>query len=141
MAKGVLYITGYTTDGYPLLGGVWTLWHQDGFPLEMSHLICRESNIQIDWLEAMADASRTYNLHTIVKAIEDFLPTDMMTYLKWGFMQVFKDHKNYELVVEQKRANGEKVTESFQKLEALLDDVKEKTKIVDQAINALPQNI
>lgn len=83
-----IYNTGFTPEGKPLIGGVWTLWHQDGFPLEMSHLICQGNGWAVDWAEAMADASTSNNLPALVKHIEAFLSSDTMTTLKSSFYRL-----------------------------------------------------
>ena len=69
----VIYATGCTPEGAILIGGIWKLWEQEGFPIEMSHLICRDNGWAVDWLEAMADASCTNNCPALVKHIEAFL--------------------------------------------------------------------
>jgi len=105
-AGSVIYATGCTPDGVTLIGGVWKLWEQEGFPLEMSHLICRDKGWAVDWLEAMADASCTNNCPALVKHIEAFLPHDAMTALKLGFMRVLNSGKTYEQIVAEKQKNG-----------------------------------
>ena len=34
----MLYYTGISTDGKMLIGGIRSLYHQEGFPIEMSYL-------------------------------------------------------------------------------------------------------
>jgi hypothetical protein len=103
--SSVIYATGCTPDGVTLIGGIWKLWEQEGFPLEMSHLICRDKGWAVDWLEAMADASCTHNCPALVKHIEAFLPDETMTALKLGFMRVLNSGKTYEQIVAEKQAN------------------------------------
>lgn len=104
----VIYATGCTPDGITLIGGVWTLHDQEGFPLEMSHLTCQQNGWRIDWMEAMADASRSNNCPALMKAVEAFLPGDAITHLKLGFMHMVRSGKSFDDIVEAKRANGRK---------------------------------
>lgn len=99
----ILYRTGRTPQGIPLLGGVWRLWHQDGFPLEMSYLFCQAEGLAIDWLEAMADASLTDNLPALMEAVEAFLPADVIQDLKLGFAGCLSMGKTPQMIVEEKR--------------------------------------
>ena len=105
----IIYTTGCTPDGTPLIGGVWTLRDQEGFPLEMSHLVCRDKGWAIDWMEAMADASRSNNCPALMKAVEAFLPEHAVTHLKMGFMHMVRSGKSFDEVVAEKRANGKKM--------------------------------
>jgi hypothetical protein len=101
-----LYITGKTTDGKILIGGVWTLWQQEGFPVEMSHLACQGRDISIDWLEAMADASTTDNCPALMDLIISFLPADTITHLKISFMRVLASGMTYQQILEKKRSHS-----------------------------------
>lgn len=51
-----LYITGITPDGKFLLGGVFRMKDQMGFPLDMSYEICKEKGMEIDYCELFCDA-------------------------------------------------------------------------------------
>jgi hypothetical protein len=102
----VIYATGFTPEGVMLIGGIWKLWEQEGFPLEMSHLICRDRGCSVDWLEAMADASCTNNCPALMKHIEAFLPSETITALKLEFMRVLNSGKTSEQIVAEKQANG-----------------------------------
>ncbi len=109
MNENILYISGSTPDGTPLVGGVWTLRDQEGFPLELSHLFCRDQGWAVDWAEAMADASRSNNLLALMKAVETFLPENEVTNLKLGFVRMARRGKSFDEVVAEKRANGRKL--------------------------------
>lgn len=102
----VIYTTGCTPDGTFLIGGIWKLWEQEGFPLEMAYLVCRDKGWRVDWMEAMADASITNNCPALVKHIEAFLPSETMMHLKAGFMYMLNSGKTFEQVVAEKQANG-----------------------------------
>jgi len=107
----VIYATGTTRDGVVLIGGVWKLWEQEGFPLEMSHLVCQQNGWRVDWCEAMFDASTTNNCPALMKHIEAFLPQETILALKVGFMAVLKSGKTYEQVVAEKQSNGRAFTD------------------------------
>ena len=51
-----LYMTGITPDGSPLIGGIYTLKDQSGFPLDMSYEEVRRMGACPDWAECLADA-------------------------------------------------------------------------------------
>ena len=116
----VIYATDCAPDGTTLVGGVWKLWEQEGFPLEMSHMICRDKGWRVDWLEAMADASRSNNCPALVKHIEAFLPCETMTALKLGFVRVLNSGKTCEQIIADKQANGRTVTDFTHAALALL---------------------
>jgi hypothetical protein len=105
----IIYSTGCTPDGVILVGGVWTLWNQEGFPLEMSHIICIENGWAIDWMEAMADASQSNDCPSLMKSIETFLPEQTLSRLKTGFIQMVSAGKPFNEVVDDKRNNGRKM--------------------------------
>lgn len=117
----IIYTTGANCDGVPLIGGVWTLWEQEGFPLEMSYLICRDKGWAVDWLEAMADASVNNNCPALMKHVSGFLPDEAILAMKLGFMRVVKTGKTWEQVVAEKRKNGRNfcafIEEEISKLE------------------------
>lgn len=50
-----LYITGKTSEGILLLGGVFRLQDGHGFPLDASFEECKRTGKVIDWLEALSD--------------------------------------------------------------------------------------
>ena len=110
----VIYVTGYTVEGDPLIGGIWTLHDQEGFPLEMSYIMCRNERWDIDWMEAMADASRSNNLPALMKAAEAFLPKHVIEHLKMGFVHITKSGKSFEEIIADKRENGKKIDELIQ---------------------------
>jgi hypothetical protein len=56
--KSPLYFTGLTPDGRLLLGGVFRMKDEVGFPLDMSYEIAKEKGWLIDWMEYLADAGR-----------------------------------------------------------------------------------
>jgi len=111
MSDEIIYCTGISLDGEMLIGGVWTLRDQEGFPLEMAHLVCRDKGWRIDWLEAMADASRQDKCPALMEQIEAFLPSDTVFMLKLGFVSAYRSGKTWEEIVADKRANGRKVDE------------------------------
>lgn len=53
--KSPLYITGVTPDGRLLMGGVFRMQDEHGFPVDASHEECRMKGFAVDWLEALCD--------------------------------------------------------------------------------------
>lgn len=80
-----VYQTGKSPDGKILYGGVWTLWHQEGYPIEMSHLQIASMDGRVDWCEAMLDASRSNNLPALMTILESFMPRDDIDAIKTRF--------------------------------------------------------
>lgn len=110
MSQEIIYQTGYTTDGVPLIGGVWALRQQEGFPLEMSYMVCQSHGWLIDWLEAMGDASRTNDLPALMQQVEAFLPSGDLLRMKLGFCAWLEKGKPFAELVEEKRRNGAKLS-------------------------------
>jgi hypothetical protein len=50
-----IYVTGISTDGKLLLGGIFRMQDTVGFPIDASFEECRQRGYAIDWLEALAD--------------------------------------------------------------------------------------
>jgi len=50
-----LYFTGKTPEGKLLLGGVFKMHDQEGFPIEASFEECQRRGWLVDWMEALAD--------------------------------------------------------------------------------------
>lgn len=53
-----IYITGHTLEGKLLMGGIFTMKDQEGFPVDTSYEICKENGHLIDWAEYLYDAGR-----------------------------------------------------------------------------------
>lgn len=51
-----LYQTGIAGDGKPLIGGIFRLKDECGFPMDMSYEITKEKGWHIDYLELLCDA-------------------------------------------------------------------------------------
>lgn len=116
----VIYATGCTPDGILLVGGVWTLRDQEGFPIEMSYLLVRDKGWLIDWAEAMADASLSNNCPALMKAVEEFLPAQAIAHLRAGFVHMVRSGKRFEQVLAEKRENGKKMEAFFLEAERRL---------------------
>src|SRR5574338_1516675 len=52
----MIRITGVSDTGKPLMGGLFTLKDEKGFPLDMAYELCLENGFLPDWAEALADA-------------------------------------------------------------------------------------
>lgn len=102
----IIYTTGYTENGVPLIGGIWTLYHQEGFPIELSNLICNNNGWLVDWMEAMIDASRSHNCPALMKMLESLLPDETIKHLKIGFMYIISSGKTFDQIIEEKHTNG-----------------------------------
>lgn len=87
----------------PLIGGVWTLWHQDGFPLEMAWMTARGNGWGVDWMEAMIDASRTDNCPVLMDHISTFLDAETLTALKVRFVLMVRTGKTFDELYADKR--------------------------------------
>jgi hypothetical protein len=83
----------------------------------MSQIVSQQNGWCIDWMEAMADASRSNNCPALMKAVEAFLPEHAITHLKMGFMHMVRSGKTFDELVAEKRANGKRM-ESFVRLSA-----------------------
>lgn len=97
-----IYTTGVTPAGEQLIGGVWRLAHQDGFPLELSYVLACQGGWRIDWREAMADASLDDNLPALMRQIESFLDESSLLQLKVNFVRVM-EHKSPQQVMDEKK--------------------------------------
>jgi hypothetical protein len=51
-----IYITDIAPDGRLLVGGIFKMKDQVGFPLDCSYDICKENNLAIDYCELLCDA-------------------------------------------------------------------------------------
>jgi hypothetical protein len=105
MSDQIIYPTGITQTGELLMGGVWKLWNEAGFPIEMSWLFFRDQNWGIDWMEAMADASTSNNLPSLMEKIAAFLPQEEIGEIKVKFMCLLRNGKNYEQILADKKSN------------------------------------
>lgn len=111
MNDEIIYITGMTPTGKLLKGGIWTLAHQEGFPLAVSHDLAQSEGWAIDWLEAMCDASRDNNLPALMKQATAFLDADTIDYMKAAFMMA-KEGATYDQILQRKREIGRMVMEA-----------------------------
>lgn len=101
-----IYPTGYTTDGKLLLGGVWTHYHQNGFPVEMSYMSAQARGARIDWLEAMADASTTDNLPALVEEMTTFMPKETVDEIGARFADMISKGHTYDSILESKKSKA-----------------------------------
>lgn len=101
-----IYITGISDDGYLLYGGIWTHFHQNGFPIELSNLAVQGIG-KVDWMEAMMDASITNNCPNLMEHLEIFMDNNTLIELKLRFVALIK-HTSPTQFISDKRKNGEK---------------------------------
>lgn len=100
-----IYPTGKTDYGRLLVGGIWTAYHQDGLPIEMSIDICQQQNMCIDWAEAFCDAATSSNLPALIKIISNIIPAYELDVIKTMFMSLIK-HKSPESILADKKSNN-----------------------------------
>lgn len=88
--KEPLYITGFTIGGEKIIGGIFKMQDQKGFPIDASFEICRENGWVIDWAEALCDCwiNDCLKFESFVRQAEMISKTDIET--KW---------KNFAIIV------------------------------------------
>jgi alanyl-tRNA synthetase len=101
-----LYITGLTSNGQSLMGGIWRHYHQNGFPLEITNLVAKENGWCVDWLEAMADASIDNNLPSLMSHLETFLDEETLVSIKISFMNLLNKGRTFSSILEDKKKNA-----------------------------------
>lgn len=101
----VLYKTGETPEGKNLVGGLWTFWAQEGFPIEMQLLLLEERGLVPDWAEAMADASRSNELPALMGVLEGILPEGLVLDLKGSFSKLLSSGISPDQLLSRKRKN------------------------------------
>lgn len=106
----MIYVTGRTPIGALFVGGAWTFWHQDGFPLEMTYLLARDQGNLVDWIEAMADASTTDNLPALMKQLESFLPVEDLVQIKIRWVALHRAGQTPAQILANKKAHAEDFT-------------------------------
>lgn len=107
MQNELVYVTGQTTDGHPLIGGIWKMWEQEGLPIEVVHLKCQQEGRRIDWLEAMADAAQHNNLPALMAHLEGFFDSNTLARLKQAYVRaVLRPGVTPAQIVAAKRANS-----------------------------------
>lgn len=67
-----LYVTGYSPEGKPLLGGIFKAKDQCGIPLDFRFDTAREKGMAIDYMELLCDAwlSNCLGFDTIVRELD-----------------------------------------------------------------------
>jgi hypothetical protein len=81
-----LFQTGINPEGKPLVGGLWRMAHEMGFPLEIAYLECQQHGWAPNWREAMEDASKDNNLPALMRQLETFLDEPTITRLKISYL-------------------------------------------------------
>lgn len=67
MNTDTIYITGLTPEGTPLVGGIWRMYRQEGFPVDLSIMIIREKSCLPDIMELFAEATIHMELPQVQK--------------------------------------------------------------------------
>lgn len=85
-----LYITGLTDDGYFLIGGIYRMKDELGFPLDASLDYCIEKgNLIIDWCECLADAGsqNDWKFDSVLEELEMLLNKSTKEEIEQKFFQ------------------------------------------------------
>jgi hypothetical protein len=110
MQTDTIYITGLTPDGIPLVGGIWRLYRQEGFPVDLSLLTIREKELVPDIMELFAEATIHYELPQAFKQcpeiFTDEAKTKWLVYLKANGENETDQFQAAEKILLQKRSNG-----------------------------------
>lgn len=110
MITDTIYVTGLTDSGDLLCGGIWRLYRQEGFPVDLSVLILREKGVLPDLCEMMAEAS----MHSELPQLEKQCPELFTPEAKLKFMALLEregyPQEDYTVAAERilldKRLNG-----------------------------------
>ena len=89
MSKTV-YITGMTSEGQFLLGGVYRMKDELGFPLDASLDYCIErGNLVIDWCEFLADvgSQKDWKFDSVLEELEILLNKNTTENIRKNFLQ------------------------------------------------------
>lgn len=117
MKNDPLYFTGIAPDGWPLMGGIFTMKDQEGFPVDASYDECEHRlKVHVDWAEYLADAGRQeqWKFDAASKEIEYLLGEATASDIQKRFLalgQRLTDEGNdfravCERIVEQKKGNA-----------------------------------
>ena len=117
MDETVIYPTGITLEGKPLIGGIWRMWSQEGFPIESSWMECNARGWKVDWCEAMVDASLTNECPSLMRQVEGFLGGNDVLHMKREFMALVKSGRRFQDILERKKANSSVIEELIRRLE------------------------
>lgn len=120
MSKSVLYFTGVTENNQLLMGGIWKLWEQEGFPIELSNMVCKDHLVLADWIEAMLDASCSNNCPSLMTHLESFLTQEHLFALKIRFVALLDSGKTYQELLSEKRKNSETLEELINHIQSQL---------------------
>ena len=106
------YVSGLTTEGTPILAGLWRMKDEMGFPVSCFLDETTARGFHVDWLEAMADASMTDNLPALMREIEMLLTHEKVDRLKAGFVLAVKNN-TYSEILEKKKENAKALKTYF----------------------------
>lgn len=99
-SKEIIYPTGSTPSGSVLIGGVFRMKDQEGFPLSESRDIARNNGCDVDWCEYLADAGR--------QGIEkyDEAASDLRLLIECGADAIVDSFKVYGSVISQQNPDA-----------------------------------
>jgi len=125
---GPLYTTGFVkteTGLKPLIGGIYAMKDQEGFPVEISVMYCQEKDILIDWYEFLADAGRQTSADKFLDAEKELVNSGCKHVAeikaKFAFCVMQRSEptfrENCQAIWEEKQAEAKKIEQFFKALE------------------------
>ena len=108
MNTDIIYQTAITTEGKCLLGGVWRLYRQEGFPVDLSFITIREMGHRPDYMEMMAEATMHGELERLMRQYPEIFTDEVKNkfalYLLSHGSDTLGFEKAAENIVNQKRS-------------------------------------
>ncbi len=111
----ILYMSGLTPDGTPLMAGIFRIHDEIGFPVDMTYEICKEKKQCPDWLEYLADAGsqKQWKFDAAVKEMQmligEYLTQEILSKFKFLGALMTKEGDNFisicEKIVNTKKKN------------------------------------
>ena len=108
MNTDIIYTTGFNAEGKCLVGGIWRLYRQEGFPVDLSFMHIREMGHYPDYMEMMAEATMYGELERLLKQYPEIFTNDIkgkfMLYLSSQGSDTIGFEKAAESIVKKKRS-------------------------------------
>lgn len=110
MINDIIYITGLTPEGIPLVGGIWRIYRQQGFPVDISLMEIREKGYLPDIMELFAESTFYAELPQVRKQAPELFTLENIH--KWNlYLESFglKESNQFDVaekILMEKRNNG-----------------------------------
>lgn len=110
MINDIIYITGLTPEGIPLVGGIWRIYRQQGFPVDISLMEIREKGYLPDIMELFAESTFYAELPQVRKQVPELFTLENIH--KWNlYLESFglKESNQFDVaekILMEKRNNG-----------------------------------